>query len=299
VHSFLPAHGFFLRVRVGAVVDRHEVIERHLGVDLRRRQRSVAEELLDRAQVGAAVEEMGGVGVAQRVRRHRRHPASAASRRRWRCTERGVRRPPRALRKSGTAAAAAQRDVGIDRRHRLAVERDETLLAALAAAHLDERAVPVALDVAVVEAAALRDAQPRAVEELGDGATRAPPARRGRSPAAARRRGRRHRRRARAAAPCAAWASAPTPSDRRSPRRGAPASGRRRAATRACARWRRRRGWETTWQWCRFAPCSCQPAPDADRRLVSRRRACGTPRDRRHTPRACEARAPARPRGAR
>ena len=39
------------------------------GVDLRRGQRGVAEQLLDRAQVAAARQQVGGEGVAQRVRR--------------------------------------------------------------------------------------------------------------------------------------------------------------------------------------------------------------------------------------
>ena len=45
-----------------------------VGVDLGRPQARVAEQLLDDPQVGATVEQMGGVAVAQRVRmrRHRR-----------------------------------------------------------------------------------------------------------------------------------------------------------------------------------------------------------------------------------
>ena len=39
------------------------------GVDLRRRQRGVAEQLLDRAQIAAARQQVGGEGMAQRVRR--------------------------------------------------------------------------------------------------------------------------------------------------------------------------------------------------------------------------------------
>ena len=39
-----------------------------VGVDLRRRDVGVAEELLHRAQVGAAIEQVAGEGVAQDVR---------------------------------------------------------------------------------------------------------------------------------------------------------------------------------------------------------------------------------------
>src|SRR5207244_286517 len=51
-------------------VDLEQVLGRDVGVALRRRQARVSEQLLDRAQVGAAVEQMGGEGVAERVRAH-------------------------------------------------------------------------------------------------------------------------------------------------------------------------------------------------------------------------------------
>src|SRR5947207_5767910 len=47
-----------------------EASRRHVRVDLRRREVLVTEELLDDAQVGAAVEQMRGERVPQRVRRH-------------------------------------------------------------------------------------------------------------------------------------------------------------------------------------------------------------------------------------
>ena len=43
---------------------------RHVGVDLGGRQTLVTEELLDHAQVRAPLDEVGGVGVAQRVGVH-------------------------------------------------------------------------------------------------------------------------------------------------------------------------------------------------------------------------------------
>ena len=60
--------GLLVGQRVGAIVDVHQMIERDLGVALRRAQAGVAEQLLDRPQVGAAVEQVRGAGVAQRMR---------------------------------------------------------------------------------------------------------------------------------------------------------------------------------------------------------------------------------------
>jgi len=53
--------------RVGAVVLLEEVLEVDVGVLLGGRQRRVAEELLDRAQIRPPLQEVGGVGVAQGV----------------------------------------------------------------------------------------------------------------------------------------------------------------------------------------------------------------------------------------
>ena len=54
--------------RMGPSVDAAQAARRDVRVDLRRRQVGVAEELLDDPQVGAAVEEVRGERVAQRVR---------------------------------------------------------------------------------------------------------------------------------------------------------------------------------------------------------------------------------------
>ena len=50
------------------VVDREQVRDRDVGVALRRRERRVAEHLLDRAEIRAAVEQVRRAGVAERVR---------------------------------------------------------------------------------------------------------------------------------------------------------------------------------------------------------------------------------------
>ena len=52
---------------MGLLVDLLESLDARVGVDLRRRDRRVAEQLLHGAQVGAGVEEVRGEGVAQRV----------------------------------------------------------------------------------------------------------------------------------------------------------------------------------------------------------------------------------------
>src|SRR5262249_21996269 len=56
------------RTRVGAAVDLEQPLGVDGGVDLRGRERRVAKQLLDRAQIAAAGEEMRGEGVAQGVR---------------------------------------------------------------------------------------------------------------------------------------------------------------------------------------------------------------------------------------
>src|SRR5882762_7368514 len=53
---------------VSGVIDRSQTVAGHVGVDLRRRHVGVAEELLHRPQVGASLEQVRSVGVAQRVR---------------------------------------------------------------------------------------------------------------------------------------------------------------------------------------------------------------------------------------
>ena len=50
-------------------VERFEAFARDVGVDLRRRDVGMAEQQLDDAEVGAVVEQVGGEGVAQDVRR--------------------------------------------------------------------------------------------------------------------------------------------------------------------------------------------------------------------------------------
>src|SRR5438067_12509371 len=55
------------QTRMGRVIDAPELLVRQVGVDLRRRETGVAEQLLDGAQVRAALQHVGGEAVPQRV----------------------------------------------------------------------------------------------------------------------------------------------------------------------------------------------------------------------------------------
>src|SRR5882757_4629930 len=55
--------------RMSAAIDLEQTFAIDGGVDLRRRQGGMPEQLLDRAQIAAAREQMGGEGMAQRMRR--------------------------------------------------------------------------------------------------------------------------------------------------------------------------------------------------------------------------------------
>src|SRR6476659_7361864 len=57
-----------LRARMRAIVDAAQPAGVHVAVDLSCRERAVAEELLDYAQVGAALEQVSGEGVSETVR---------------------------------------------------------------------------------------------------------------------------------------------------------------------------------------------------------------------------------------
>jgi hypothetical protein len=69
-------------------IDLEQPRDLEVSVLLRGAERAVAEELLDRAQVGALLEEMGGEGVAQGVRVH-----AALDRGRLRPSDRGCGAP--------------------------------------------------------------------------------------------------------------------------------------------------------------------------------------------------------------
>src|SRR6185369_2779720 len=55
--------------RVRALIHCQKPLAVDAGIDLRGRERGVAEQFLDRAQIAAAAEQMGGEGMPQRMRR--------------------------------------------------------------------------------------------------------------------------------------------------------------------------------------------------------------------------------------
>ena len=152
-----PAPGAQERGR--AVVDAAQPAGVHVAVDLRRRERGVSEQLLDRAQVGTALEQVRREGVAEAVRmrqdsadRARVEPAAA------RREEERVLRTACELR-PGLAEIAPEHVRG------LLAERHDALLAALAA-HAHELLVEV--HVAEIEADGLGAAQPAGVRQLDE-----------------------------------------------------------------------------------------------------------------------------------
>ena len=54
--------------RMGLLIDRHQPVNADVRIDLRRRERGVAEDLLDAAEVSAALEQVGGRRMPQSVR---------------------------------------------------------------------------------------------------------------------------------------------------------------------------------------------------------------------------------------
>lgn len=132
-----------------------------VAVDLRRRERAVAEELLDRAQVGAALEEMRGEGVAKAVRVGREPPQRAR-----------VEAPSPCREEESVFRAAGQRRPGLAQIARepvrgLLAERHGSLLASLAA---DADELLLELHVGEVEGDRFRAPQSGGVDELDEGA---------------------------------------------------------------------------------------------------------------------------------
>src|SRR3954447_4826145 len=147
--------------------DQLPVVE--VRVLLRRRERDVAEELLDAAEVGAGVEEMRSERVAHRVRRN------AGAQRRF--ANVAVEEPPYASRRDPLSAIvdeerrlldvgderAANREPRADRLLRLRSERHDPLLRSFAAYFHQSRAK---LDIIDVDSDKFADAQSRRVEHF-------------------------------------------------------------------------------------------------------------------------------------
>src|SRR5215211_192402 len=144
--------------RVRAVIDAAESPPVDVAVDLGRGEGAVAEELLDRPQVGAALEQMRGKRMAEPVwvgeeaaQRARVQPLAT------RRDEKGVLRAPGQLRAHLKPAAEP---VG-----GLLAQRDDALLRALAE---DADGLTVEVDVAEVEVDGFAASQSRRVDQLAD-----------------------------------------------------------------------------------------------------------------------------------
>jgi hypothetical protein len=140
-----------------AVIDAPEAAPVHVAVDLRRREGAVPEQLLDRAQVGAALEQVGREGMPEPVRVRDQAP------------ERARVEPTAAGREEDRVGGAARQrgaavtQVAGEAVSRLLAERYDALLAALAA-HSHELLLEV--DVREIEPDGLGAAQPGRVHEL-------------------------------------------------------------------------------------------------------------------------------------
>src|SRR5215207_5899754 len=120
------------------LVDRTETLARQVRVDLRGREVGVTEELLHGAEVGAPLEQMGGVGVTERVWMERLpvgqrmpgdDPARVAG---GEATAPGVEEHGVGRRALGHQLRSTVGEVPAQRRLRRLTERDAALLRALA-----------------------------------------------------------------------------------------------------------------------------------------------------------------------
>src|SRR3954453_9543406 len=160
--------------RVRLEVDVLEPLAREVRVHLRRRDVGVAEHLLHGTQVAAPRQQVGGEAVAQRVRAHAAGEAGRAGVAlddlvEALAAQRAAAEVDEELRLMTIAdqlpATAAQVDA--DRRDRLAAERHDALLAALAAGSQEAL---VQIDVADLQADRLRSPQTAPVHRLEQGA---------------------------------------------------------------------------------------------------------------------------------
>src|SRR6516165_2370012 len=90
---------------MSAAIGLDQALGVHGGVDLRGRERGMAEQFLDRAQIAAASQQMRGKGVPQGMRvAFAPSPSAPRSRAIANCTRRGESGPPLAPTKSGPSA---------------------------------------------------------------------------------------------------------------------------------------------------------------------------------------------------
>ena len=158
---------------MGLVVDAQQVIDRHVRVALGGRERRVAEDFLDRAQIGAAVEHVRGARVAQRVR-VQIGASGAEHAALFRERLYGARREPVAVHREKESARRADAparthdivthgEIRLDRARGFFSERHDALLATLA----DDAHLALAqIHVAEIEPAELAHTKPAAVHQL-------------------------------------------------------------------------------------------------------------------------------------
>ena len=132
----------------------------------------MSEHLLDRAEVGAALEQVRGEGVPEEVRMHPLRLEAGLCRQLSQDEEgagAGQRAAACVQEELGAVAAvevgAAEREVAANGLGRRPAERDESLLPALSLCSNDPL---LDVDTVLLEADGLGDAQPRAVEELDE-----------------------------------------------------------------------------------------------------------------------------------
>src|SRR4051812_3135469 len=143
---------------MGMVVDAAEPLRVDVAVHLRGRERAVTEQFLDRAEIGAALEQVRGEGMPQAMRVL---DEAAQGRGIETSPARGdEQRVLRAARELGSCVA----EVARDEQRRFFAERNDAVLAALAFAHV--YALLLEVDVAEVEADCFGGAQPGRVHEL-------------------------------------------------------------------------------------------------------------------------------------
>ena len=152
---------------MGGTVRRKQARAVDAGIDLGRRQRGVAEQVLDRAQIASPSQKMGGERMAERVRRrglgqaeraaHPRHRQLHDARRQWAAFRADEQRA------GGLEGKRAKRQIILDR---LAHGRDDRRRARLLAFADDRDGVRFAdRRVGASDRERLRDAQARAIAE--------------------------------------------------------------------------------------------------------------------------------------
>src|SRR5436309_15936421 len=143
---------------MGEVIDLAEAFGVDVAVHLRRRERAVPEQLLDRAQVGAALQQVRGEGVAQPVRVRDEPPE------RRRVEPLAARREEERVLCAACELRSRLAQVARDERCRLLAEWDDAILPALPLTNV--HVLLLEIDVSKVETDGLGGPQAGRVDEL-------------------------------------------------------------------------------------------------------------------------------------